>query len=225
MPWLGYFHKMLHAGTYILLDHVQFKKRYFENRNRIVSPRGEVWWIGVPVKCKGRYTQAIADVEIDGDGHWARTLLERVRHAYGKAPHFRRYFDELAHTVSGREYGRLVDLNMALIGFFRRHFGIDTPLVFSSGQGVNGSKGSRLILDLCLKAGAGRYLCGASGKDYLVEEDFARAGVEIEYLNYTPPIYPQLCPNHVSHLSSLDLLFNAGPEAGRILAQPIGGKP
>ena len=35
MPWLGYFHKMKMADVYVILDKVQFKKRYFENRNYI----------------------------------------------------------------------------------------------------------------------------------------------------------------------------------------------
>jgi len=228
MPWMGFFHKMRTCEVYIVLDHVQFKKRYFENRNRIVSRAGETLWIGVPVRSKGRYTQQLADVEIDEDGRWQHKLLERVRHAYGRSAFFEQYYDDLAQTVIGKNYGGLVELNVSLIEFFRRHLGIDTPMVYSSSLDAQGYKGSRLILELCMRAGAKRYLCGASGKDYLVEEDFAQAGIEIDYLNYSPPVYPQLCPEHVSHLSSIDLLFNSGPEAGDILTRTSskkGGQP
>jgi hypothetical protein len=34
MPWTGFFNKMALADLYVIFDHVQFKKRYFENRNR-----------------------------------------------------------------------------------------------------------------------------------------------------------------------------------------------
>tara|TARA_B100000315_G_C14143794_1_gene392532 strand:+ start:61 stop:261 length:201 start_codon:yes stop_codon:yes gene_type:complete len=35
MPWLGYFEMGHRADVYVMLDDVQLKKRYFENRNKI----------------------------------------------------------------------------------------------------------------------------------------------------------------------------------------------
>jgi len=224
MPWMGFFHKMLRSDTFIILDHVQFKKRYFENRNRIVTPRGEVLWLGVPIMNKGRYAQSISDVEILDDGRWRKKFLERVRHAYSKAPCYDLVMPGLESIVNGG-HARLMDLNLDLIRFFMSHLGIGTPLLFSSQMDVADQKGSGLILALCERLHARTYLCGAHGKDYLAEEDFRRSGIVIEYLNYQPPSYPQLCPEHVSHLSVLDLLCNTGPDAGSILARQNGGTP
>ena len=53
------------------------------------------------------------------------------------------------------------------------------------------SKGSQLVLDLCLKSGADSYLSGAHGRDYLDEAAFAAAGVKLIYQDYATPVYEQ----------------------------------
>ena len=46
---------------------------------------------------------------------------------------------------------------------------------------------------------------------------FAAAGLEIVVQEYEPPTYPQLYGEFASHLSSLDLLLNCGPESEKIV--------
>ena len=217
MPWTGFFAKMARADAYVVLDHVQFKKRYFENRNRIVSAGGKVGWVGVPVISKGAFDQAINQVRIDNSQPWQRKLLGTIAHTYAKAPCFQPYFDELQAIVTARPFERLVDLNLELIGFFRRHLGIATPMAFSSTMALNGHKGSDLILEICRQHHARQYLCGASGKDYLVAADFQRAGVAIAWLNYRPAAYRQLGAPFVAGMSALDLLFNHGKASAAVV--------
>jgi len=64
IPWIGFFNKMAQCDLFVYLDNVQFKKRYFENRNKVIS-NGEVLWLTVPVVTKGLQTQTICDVKID----------------------------------------------------------------------------------------------------------------------------------------------------------------
>ena len=55
LPWLGFFDKARQADLLILLDCVQFRKNYFQNRNRIRTEDG--WcWITLPVRQTGRGT-------------------------------------------------------------------------------------------------------------------------------------------------------------------------
>jgi len=49
LPWLGLFDKIRRADLFVILDCVQFRKNYFQNRNRIRTESG--WtWITVPVR-------------------------------------------------------------------------------------------------------------------------------------------------------------------------------
>lgn len=213
MPWPGFFYKMALADLYIVFDHVQFKKRYFENRNLIVSPKGEVSYVGVPVVTKGRYVQSINNVVIDNTQRWQSIILKKIRHYYSKADYFEKYFEELNILIIKKKYHYLIDLNMELINFFRKHLGISTPITYSSAMDLEGFKGSDLILEICRLKMARIYLCGSSGRDYLVLDDFERNKVNVKWLDYKSPVYKQTLKGFVPNMSTLDLLFNHGQKS------------
>lgn len=217
MPWLGFFYKMALADLYVVFDHVQFKKRYFENRNRIVSPKKEIFYIIAPVISKGRHTQAIKDTEFDNTQNWKEVLLKKIKHFYSKALHFDRYYNDLHSLINEKEHVRLIDFNMDIINFFRKHLGISTPMVFSSQMEVEEYKGSDLILQICLVNKAEVYLCGSSGRDYLKVEDFSKRGIRIDWLDYKSPEYSQLCDGFTANMSTLDLLFNRGADSLNVI--------
>jgi hypothetical protein len=85
--------------------------------------------------------------------------------------------------------------------------------LYSAGSATNGAKDDRLI-NICRELGATVYLSGPSARDYIVEEKFQEAGIELVYKEYSGyPEYPQLFPPFEHAVSILDLLFNCGPEA------------
>lgn len=219
MPWPGFFYKMALADLYVVFDHVQFKKRYFENRNKIVSPSGDTSWINVPVKTKGKYTQSINEVEIDNDQRWKSKMLKKIQHCYGSAQYFEEYYDEFASLLNNKEGEKLIDLNLEIINFIRKKLGITVPMAFSSSMDVDSFKGSDLILRICLVNNANTYLCGASGKDYLNVGNFEKNSVAIKWLDYEPPVYKQLCKKFTPYMSTLDLLFNHGPKSLGIIVK------
>ena len=54
LPWLGYFHRIAISDLHIILDHVQFEKNSYTNRNKIRTPEG--WnWLTVPVVTKNLF--------------------------------------------------------------------------------------------------------------------------------------------------------------------------
>jgi len=224
MPWGGFFYKMTLSDLYVIFDHVQFKKRYFENRNQVVSPKGEISYIRVPVLTKGKEAQALHEVKIDNTQKWNDKMLKKIRHFYSKAPYFRKYFDELAELIAYRKYVYLIDLNIKLIDFFRKHLGISVPMVSSSQMNVKNYTGSDLIMRICLLNKADIYLCGASGIDYIRADDFCRNGIQIKWLNYSTPAYSQLCDKFVPNMSTLDLLFNRGNESLNVLMNSVKRK-
>lgn len=216
MPWLGFFHKMGNVDQYVVFDHVQFKKRYFENRNKIKNG-DDAAWVSLPVISKGRYLQPINQVEVDNASAWQRKLWEQVRHAYSRARYFSEYAPGIEAIILGGSYNLLIDFNLAFIEWFRKVLEIRAPMVFSSSLGVDEFKANNLIMEICLRMGAKKYLCGPSGKDYLKLDDFAAAGVDLEWQSFIHPVYPQKGKKFIPFLSTLDLVFNCGPESREIL--------
>ncbi len=213
LPWIGFFNKMLHCDLYVCLDNVQFKKRYFENRNKIKTPKG--WdWLTVPVITKGLYTQKINEVKIDDSQEWRRKYLNCLKTNYAKTDYFEEVFNGLTGVI-GKNYDKLLELNLALIHLVRDYLGISTPLFCSSS--ICEGKGSELILDICLRKKANVYLSGPDGRNYLKLEDFKKNNIEFKYHDYVHPEYKQSNPPFVSHMSVIDLLFNYGRSALEII--------
>ena len=81
-------------------------------------------------------------------------------------------------------------------------------------------KAGGLILDLCARLKADAYLSGVHGRDYLDAATFERAGIRLDFQQFTHPEYSQ-APFHdggfVPNLAAVDFLFSVGPRAGDIL--------
>ena len=41
LPWLGFFKKMMSSELFVFLDDAQFRKKGWQNRNRIVDRKGK----------------------------------------------------------------------------------------------------------------------------------------------------------------------------------------
>src|ERR1035437_9913354 len=87
LPWLGYFHKIANCDLFLFLDDVQYKKREFQNRNRIKTPSGDLW-LTIPVITKGHFTQNIKDVQINKEEKWESQHWDSIVQNYSKAAHF-----------------------------------------------------------------------------------------------------------------------------------------
>lgn len=211
MPWAGYFNKIARAeGRLIHLDSVKFQKNYFDNRCR-VKQNGAAKWVTVPVQGRDAGT-LIRDILIFEPGSWEKTAFEAFFRNYGKAPFWKEHSNFLEVTFSPGRWTKLVDLNLTVIEYVCRYLDLPLKTTRSSELGVE-SKGSQLVLDLCLKAGADSYLSGAHGRDYLDENAFAAAGVKLIYQDYAPPVYEQFDGPYVGPLTVFDLLLNRGRDA------------
>jgi hypothetical protein len=213
LPWLGYLHRMASVDAFVLLDHVQFERRNYQNRT-MIRMNGAQHWLTVPVVQRSQQ-ERIVDKEIDnGDGGerwWGPLCARTLQHTYGKAPFFREYGPALKALLETR-HAKLVDVNQAGLDLLRDVFGVRTPLIRSSEIGVSGARAD-LILEVCRKVNADVLLAGFGGsRGYLDVDEFARNGVRIEWHRFTHPVYPQPGPQpFLPGLSAIDMLFNAGP--------------
>jgi len=210
LPWLGFFDKVRQADVFVMLDHVQYRRRYFQNRNRISTTQGSIW-LTVPVLVKGKYDQLINQVRIDNEGHprWKQKCWHSIAHSYTKTAYFSHHAD-FFEDLYKKEWDRLVGLNESIIRYLLKALGIKVTIVQSSTLHVTQEKGD-LILEICKKLGAETYLSGISGKDYLDVERFAEQGIQLKFQEFHHPIYQQLHEPFQPCMSAIDLLFNYGP--------------
>ncbi len=220
LPWLGYLDRMRQADLFVVLDHVQFERRNYQNRTRILLD-GKAQWITVPVEQHSQQ-ERIVDKRVDNPPPeetrwWGANLCRTLKHAYRNAPFYADYGAELCRILEAR-WERLADIDQATLDLLRDAFDIRTPLATTSQLGVPGVK-SELILNLCLAAGADTYLAGLGGsRHYLDREAFAAAGVEIAWQQFEHPRYRQGGDaDFIPGLSAVDLLFSEGPRSRALL--------
>ena len=222
IPWLGYLDRMVKADLFIVLDHVQFERRNFQNRTTI-RLEGQPKLLTVPVvqvSQKETILEKAVDNSEGGSRAWGPTHFKTLRYAYRKAPHFEAYAPRLQEILEAR-WDKLVDLDLAMLDFVREAFEIRTPLLRSSQMRAEGAK-SELLLNLCREMGPGSVFLGGMGgsRRYLDHAAFAEAGVGVQWQDFTHPQYAQ-CGDapFLPGLMSLDLLFNCGPRGRDLLWQ------
>lgn len=222
LPWLGFIDKVRQADTFVILDHVQFRKHYYQNRNRIRGTDGALW-LTVPVLTRNYANQAINDVLINNQGspRWKDKCWGSLVQHYRNAKYWL-YHAGFFERLYKAEWLRLADLNETIIRYLLESFSTNVKIIRSSELQVEGGKGE-LILHICRKLGADVYLSGVSGGDYLDLEKFANAGIEVRFQDFHHPVYKQLYDPFLPGMSSIDLLVNHGP-ASLDIVKGIGVK-
>ena len=80
-PYLGYFQKMADADAFVLLDNVNYRKNYFQNRNRFMNKNGVEEWFTIPVP-KDSVKMNIKDVVVS-DTNWRDKVLKQILYNFG----------------------------------------------------------------------------------------------------------------------------------------------
>jgi hypothetical protein len=217
MVWLGFIHKVLKADTFVILDTVQFRKNYFQNRNKIRS-KNDFDWLTVPLS-KASSKTLIKDIKISYDHGWEKTYLRKIYENYRKAPFFKNYYNTIEDIVH-KKFESLVDLNLEILKNCFMWFNVKTEMVLASSLNLeNVIGGTEVNLQICKALDASVYLSGPSGKDYLDVNRFQEANIKIVFHEFSHPVYNQMYEPFLPYMSAIDLLFNYGDKAINILYQ------
>jgi hypothetical protein len=205
IPWRGYFDQIRMADHFVFYDCVQFTRRDWRNRNRIMTPDGPRW-LTIPVASKGRYTQSVDETEISDPG-WADTHLKSLRHSYGRSRLFTEHGD-LIETLYGHAAGMkmLSQVNRAFTLALAEALGLGATFHDSRAFHLREGRSERL-LGICKDLGATEYISGPAAQSYLDTELFTRGGINVrwmDYPRYRP--YTQLGGDFEPGVSILDTL-------------------
>lgn len=209
LPYLGFFDKMDKADIFVIYDDAQFTKEDFHHRNKIRISNG--WkWLTVPVyKQKFPISKIRIRNELLTKGQkWNTTHLAMLMENYKRSPKLSSYESEI-ESIYTSEYEYLLDLNMALINFLMKSFGISTKIVFSSEFDLK-TKSTEKLVDMVESLDGDVYLSGIGGKDYLDISLFNRKDILVEYQEFRHPVYNQCYERFEPNMSSIDALFNVG---------------
>jgi hypothetical protein len=212
IPWKGYFDIIASVDEFLIFDDVQFTRRDWRNRNKIVLA-GKVHWLTVPVRSKGSYNATIEAIEI-ADAAWAKKHWMTIRHAYSKAPFFAHYgpmLEGLYAKVASIDH--LTKVNELLLRALADMLALPTLFLRSEDIPRSSASPTERLVEICLARGATEYVSGPAARDYIVTEHFRAAGVTLRYANYQGyPQYEQAMTPFDHAVSLIDTLMRCGPQ-------------
>lgn len=196
-PGLPFWALMLRCDRFMLADTFQYSRQSFQNRARIRNPEG--WqWITVPLK-GGQHGRAIREVEIDNTVPWRGKHFRALSFNYRSTPYFE-YYEEPVCALFESEWICLGDLTVASTRLVADMMALSPPEIYSEDEEPPGGD-----------------------QELLLASD--EAGLPGLRLDFAEPEYEQNFDGFEPGLSILDLLFNHGPDAKRILLSGIAHPP
>lgn len=210
LPWIGYFNLIKSSDVFVFLDDVQFAKRSWQQRNRILL-FGKERYLTIPVKTKNAKSLTLSEIAIDDQQIWRKDHKITLFHAYQKHPFGREILQVISEVLDDDEYNLLCDFNISIIKKICENLKLSTKTIRSSDLPVTGKK-SEYLIEICKFLGADTYLSGPAAKEYIEEEAyFKNSHIQVLFQNYSPKSYNQLGSSEfIPYLSIIDLIANVG---------------
>lgn len=211
LPYIGYFQLMRAADKFVVYDNIQYTKKGWINRNRILQ-NGQDEYISLPLRKDSDYLNVDQRRLADTFAEERASTLRKLRTLYQKAPHF-----HTAYPVLERIY-QCPDSNLfAFILHSLRevcaYLDIRTAFVVSSTVDIDHSlRSEEKVVALCKALNASTYLNPIGGTELYDAERFREQGLTLQFIKSTLVEYPQFGKPFVPWLSILDVMMFNSPE-------------
>lgn len=213
IPWKGYFDIIASVDEFVIFDDVQFTRRDWRNRNKIVLD-GRLHWLTIPVLSKGKFDEPIDSIMV-ADKSWATGHWKTIRQAYRKAPHFAEYatvLEDLYRRAAVLE--RLTDINELFLRGLSALLELDTAFSRSDTVPRIAESATGRLVEICSARGATEYISGPAARAYIDTALFDAAQISLRYANYSGyPTYDQASEEFEHGVSLIDVLMRCGPAA------------
>ena len=205
-PYIGYFHLLHAADALVLYDNLQYTKKGWINRNRMLVNGSDVLF-SIPLRKASDYS-TIEQREVSEDFD-RRKLLNRVRSAYQKAPHYAEAMDLFTTAIEYPEPNLFRFIKHSLV-LLCEYLGIRTPIIDSSSVPNDHSpRGQDKVLAICRVLDATSYVNAIGGTALYDHAEFNAQGLDLRFIQSENRSYQQFNHPFVAWLSILDvLMFN-----------------
>lgn len=206
-PYIGYFQLIASTDLFVIYDDIKYTKKGWINRNRLLRNGADAVFT-VPLR-KDSDSLDVRDRALAGDFDRGK-LVNQLREAYQRAPHFPEAFPVVAKSVMSPT-GNLFEYIHGSVLDVCRYLGIGTRIIASSSITIDPTlKAEDRVLGLCKAAGARSYVNAIGGQKLYSREKFEAHGVELKFLRPRAITYPQFGDPFVPWLSIVDvMMFNA----------------
>lgn len=190
LPPVEYFSLIARTDEVLIESEENYRKQSYRNRCYILSAHGPQL-LSVPVYLGSQHKTRVRDTRIDYSKRWQQVHLRAITASYNASPYFQFYFENIEKIIS-KKIEFLFDLNLQLTESVLKMLKLNKKITYTTEFQPVGEADNDFRYKISPKE----------------ESQFAVK----EYLQVF-----NSKNRFVQRLSIIDLIFNAGPEAGGYL--------
>ena len=208
LPYVGYFHLINSVDEFVIYDNIQYTKKGWINRNRILV-NGNDKILTLPLKKDSDYLDVKDRFLADSWDKEKLKMLNQIKAAYRKAP----YYDKVLPIISSifeLPNTNLFEFILGSLHLLNSYLRIDTKITISSNVNIDHTlKGRDKVVAICKKLNSSTYINAIGGQELYDVQDFKNEGLDLMFIKSPPLNYKQYNNEFIPWLSILDvLMFN-----------------
>lgn len=215
LPYIGYFQLLNAVDKYVIYDNIQYTKKGWFNRNRILQ-NGKDLLFSIPLE-KGSDYLDVRERFVSA-GFDRKKLLNQIKEGYSKAPRFEPVMTMIEDIVNYDD-SNLFNYIHHSVKKVCNYLEISTEIIISSSVDIDHSlKGQDKVLAICKALQATDYYNAIGGQELYSVDDFERENINLHFVLTNPIEYKQFKNEFVPWLSILDvMMFNSVDEIKEML--------
>ena len=217
-PYIGYFQMVNAVDKFVFYDDVNFIKKGWINRNRILV-NGRDFLFTVPLY-KASQNNLILESDIQEDTYleWKNKFLQTIELNYKKAQYFKEVY-QLLTVFFDKEFHNISEMAIESVNLVLDDLRVEATFTKSSEAYQNkGMERQERLIDICKQENADHYINAIGGQELYKKEDFLKAGIKLDFIKPLPISYKQFNNEFIPWLSIIDvLMFNSKEEVIEML--------
>lgn len=210
LPYIGYFQLIDAVDKFVIYDNIEYTKKGWINRNRILNHQGEQLF-SVPIKKDSDYLMISERRLADDYLIQNQRTLRKIEAVYRKSPFFEDVNPMIKEIFMNEQQNNLFDYISYSLRRIMNYLEIQTEIIYSSSLTIDHSlKGEEKVKAICKYLDAERYINSIGGQTLYSKDDFLEAGLKLQFLKSDNFEYRQFNNDFIPWLSIIDvLMFNS----------------
>lgn len=218
-PYIGYFQLMNAVDEFVIYDNIEFTKKGWINRNRILV-NGQDSFITIPLRKDSDYLDVRDRYLADSWSSERVKMLNRIKESYRKAPQFETVYPLVEKCICFED-ANLFNFILNSLNRVKEYLEIRTSLIVSSTIPIDHAlKADKKLIALCKARNADQYVNPIGGIQLYIKDEFKNEGIDLNFLKANDFEYKQFNNEFVPWLSMIDvMMFNTKETITKMLTQ------
>ena len=207
-PYIGYFQLINSVDKFIIYDNIQYTKKGWINRNKILVNSSDKI-ITLPIKKDSDYLDIKERVLANIWEQEKIKMLNLIKSSYKKSPYFNKVYPVIS-SIFEVPNTNLFEFLLNSLHLLNSYLKIKTKITISSDINIDHSlKSTDKVIAICKEFNTNTYINAIGGQELYNVKDFKNEGIDLKFIKSSPLTYKQYDNEFIPWLSIIDvLMFN-----------------